>query len=431
MADGRMIVSFVVLIVGIARSIVTGGFFVGDELLGILEALLETGLKGLVDLVTRGLLLVLLFGLEGGLPGCLPLRLGGLDELCLLLVEGVDLVHGGSVDERVLLGLVVETDDVLDVLKLVLDGIGVDDGGEVSASHDGPVERVAALLLGGLVEVAEDAVELLEGGLGEDHETAEMTAGGELQDVEAVDIADVDAHDVAGSLGEVLIIVVVDDEGTLGPDVAGVSVLALTSAHGLGLLDLGELGANTEGLEEFEEFLGLAIGERNVDDERELSNLLDSVASGHDQRGAGRGGESRSDGVSAHRQVAFGVPLPPDLEGSEHAGLTAHVTEGGLARAGGTGAADSGNTSDGAASTPGLGGVFSAGLVEDSVTLSAVLSKLGVHEVDKIVSDGDGHASGQGGITSTLGGAGVGFPHSDGRSRSHNKIIINATIFQL
>jgi hypothetical protein len=76
------------------------------------------------------------------------------------------------------------------------------------------------------------------------------------------------------------------------------------------------------------------------------------------------------------------MPLPPDLQGSEHARFTAHVTKGGLTSTGGTGATDSGNTGDGTSGTPRLGGVFSASLEEDGVTLSAVLGKLGVHELD-------------------------------------------------
>lgn len=421
----------VLIVVGVSRSIVTGFLLGGDDGLGILEAVLETLLKRLVGLVAARLLLVLLFGLESGGSASCPLRLGGLDKLGSLLGEGVDLVHGGGVLERVLLGLVVDADVALDTLQLSLDGVGVDDGGEVGASHDGPVELVAALLGRFLGEVTEDAVELLEGRLGEDEEASEMTARGELEDVQAVDVADIDAVDVTGGEGQAFIIgviIVVDDERALGSNIAGVSVLALASAHGLRLLDLFELGADAELGEELKHLLGLLLVLQTVDDERQLSDLLDSVASGHDQRGAGRGGEGRSDSVSTHGQVALGVPLPPHLEGSEHARLTAHVTKSGLARAGGTGAADSGNTSDGAAGTPGLGRVFHAGPVEDTVTLPAVLSKLGVHEVDKVVSDGNGHASGHRGGRA---GAAVGFPHSDSGSGSHNKIIINATIFQL
>jgi hypothetical protein len=49
------------------------------------------------------------------------------------------------------------------------------------------------------------------------------------------------------------------------------------------------------------------------------------------------------------------VPLSPDLERSEHASLTAHVTESSLTGSVGTGSANSWDSCDGTTSSPGLG----------------------------------------------------------------------------
>lgn len=53
-----------------------------------------------------------------------------------------------------------------------------------------------------------------------------------------------------------------------------------------------------------------------------------------------------------------------------------------------TRATDSGNTSDGASSSPGLSGVLVSLLPEDSVSLSSVLGHVRVAEGYDIISDG-------------------------------------------
>ena len=87
-------------------------------------------------------------------------------------------------------------------------------------------------------------------------------------------------------------------------------------------------------------------------------------------------------------QVDLSVPSSEGLQGGEHSTLSALVTEGTLARSGGTRATDSGNTGDCATGTPRLSGVLHACLPEDSVSLSSVLGHVGVDELDDVVSDG-------------------------------------------
>ena len=100
--------------------------------------------------------------------------------------------------------------------------------------------------------------------------------------------------------------------------------------------------------------------------------------------------------------INFSVPSSPDLEGSEHVTLSAHVSERTLAGSAGSRATDSGNSSHSSSSSPGLCGVLLAGLVVDGVSLSSVLGHVGVHEVNDVLSDGGREDSGQGEGTSNF-----------------------------
>jgi len=97
---------------------------VQDDLVGIFEGLLETGVEGVEAIATHSFLgaaslglLVLEEGSAGGLAGL------GSDNLVgtVGLGEGVELLHHVAVLERVLLGLVMETLDGLDSDELGLD----------------------------------------------------------------------------------------------------------------------------------------------------------------------------------------------------------------------------------------------------------------------------------------------------------------------
>ena len=414
--------SFVVLLGrGVAGNVVTLSLLLSEHILGFLECDLEAILKTGESLGSLSLGLVATGGLSSlGTENLLAVGvslLGSvLDELVGLGSEGVKSRHESLVGERVLLVLAVNVDVVLDVSEDGLNGVRVDDSRDISALHDGSVQSVALLLGGVLVEVTEDLLESGETTLGEDEESTEVTTRGELEDVESVHIADIDTGDVTGSLGDLSIGIIVDDEGTLGHDVSGSSELADTNSGVLVVLDLEELLTGTELGEGIDEILGLGGGVETVDDKGELGDVVDLVATGHHERSASRGGESGSDGVSSHGDVALSVPLSPDLKGSEHTGLSAHVTEGSLTSTGSTGTRNSRNTGDGSTGTPRLGGVLTTSLVEDGVTLSSVLGEHRVNEVDEIVSDGDGKDIGHG---SGLGGSTRGVPDGDGRSSGH------------
>jgi hypothetical protein len=241
------------------------------------------------------------------------------------------------VGERVLLALGASVGvDTLHA-KLALDLIGVDDSGEVGAGHHGSAELEAALGGGSLAVGAEDAVELLEGVLGEDDESTEMTTRGELEEVESADVASVNAGQVAGSLLDERVLITVDDQGTAAEGEATGAHLALTVAELLGAADAGEVTGNTDVVEALEEGGGLLLVER-VNNERELGHIVDLVTASEHKRSASGGSKSGGNSVSLLVGVHLSVPLSPELERGEHASLAALVAEGTLAGTVSTGA---------------------------------------------------------------------------------------------
>ena len=128
--------------------------------------------------------------------------LGSISLLLLLvgasnLVEGVESVHESAVLKRVLLSDVLDNGG-LDLAELGLNLIGVNDSGEVSAVHHVSVENVSTLFNVSSAVVSEDTVEGLEGVLGPDDESAEVTTGGELEEVKSVNVDEVDTWEVSG-----------------------------------------------------------------------------------------------------------------------------------------------------------------------------------------------------------------------------------------
>lgn len=342
-------------------------------------------------------------GLSEGLAGTLlllgvgvGLGLGSLGSLVLsasLLVEGVESVHEDSVGQGVLLGG-VGLDGGLGGAELGLDLVGVDDSSEVSAVHHVSVENVSTLFDVGSSPVSEDGVEGLEGLAGPDDESAEVTAGGELEEVKSVDVDEVDSGEVSGGPLDGLVLLSVDDQGALSEDVSGVSHLALADSNSLGLASLLEVLGGAEVLEGGEESLG-GVDVEGVNNEGELGGTEDSVASGENQGGHGGGSNGSCDGVSSLVGVDLSVPSSVGLQGGEHSTLSALVAEGTLAGSGGTRATNTGDTCDGTTGSPGLSGVHHASLVVDSMSLSSVLVHVGVNELDDIVSDGGGEDGGK------------------------------------
>lgn len=149
----------------------------------------------------------------------------------------------------------------------------------------------------------------------------------------------------------------------------------------LGFSDLLEIFTGSESLKGGKKGFGVWEG-KVIKNKWEFWNTVDSVSSGHDEWSTSRSSEGRSDSMSSLGDVSLSVPFSPDLKWSEHSSLSAHVTEGSLSRSVGTRSRNSWNSCYGSTSSPGFGRVLLTSLVENGVTLSSVLSKVGVDEVN-------------------------------------------------
>jgi hypothetical protein len=87
-------------------------------------------------------------------------------------------------------GLPGGADDGLDLVR-------VDETGKIGVRHDGSGERVLLLEGGALVGSSPEGIELLKGRLGPDDKAAEVTAGSELEEIERLDGAELNAGNVA------------------------------------------------------------------------------------------------------------------------------------------------------------------------------------------------------------------------------------------
>jgi len=381
----------------------------------LLEALFETG----VTLGTSSLLLLASLGsllLKSSGTG----SLASFDSLILGSAGGlgvrVEDLHKSLVLKRVLLAL--GGDVGVDALhaELGLDLVGVNDSGEVSAGHHVSAELESTLLHTSLSVGAEDVVEGLEGVLGEDNKSTNVTTWGELEKIQTGDVARIDTWHVSSGLLNLEVSITVDDERSLAEGEARVSHLALASASVLGGSDTGEVASAAEVVEALKKSGSLLLV-KAVNNERKLGHIVDLVTTGHHEGTASGGSESRGNSVSLLVGVDLSLPLSPDLERSEHATLTAHVTEGTLTGSVSTRARDSWDSSDGTTGTPGFGGVLVTSHPVDGVSLSSVLVHVGVAELNDIISDRGGENGGHGALSSDR--LGVGGIDTDGRTGSH------------
>jgi hypothetical protein len=247
-------------------------------------------------------------------------------EKNLLVAERVLLLHVGALLDGTTLGGAEDR----------LHFSGVDELDNVGLGNRVLGEKEVLLQGRGLGGGTVDLVKSLEGRRGPDDEATEVTTRGELEKVHGEDGASLNTGNVAESGNELLAILagVVDNKGTTALTVAAVSELTLTGTELLGSLDLLEVRACTDGLEEGDGSRGLADGGvakgGRVDDKRDLGNGGDLVTAGHQEGGGRRGSNGRGGSETLLAKVDLLVPLAPDLGGSEHATGTAHVTKGSL-----------------------------------------------------------------------------------------------------
>lgn len=244
------------------------------------------------------------------------LLVGLLLAKTLLLVRSgvrVEAEHDLLVLERVLLldvrtlGDGTATDGAEDALNLR----AVDELVEVGLGHAVLGNEEVTLELRGLGGAAVDGVEGGESVGRPDDETAKVTTRGELEEVEGVDVAALNTGDVAEGSDKLLAVLggLVNDEGTAALDVAAVPQLTLTGAELAGVLDLLDIGGGTDSLEEVDSLGSLlqgTVGEGGAgDDEGNLRDGTDTVATGEEKGSAGRGSDGRNGGETPGRMLVF------------------------------------------------------------------------------------------------------------------------------
>lgn len=137
-----------------------------------------------------------------------------------------------------------------------------------------------------------------------------MTTRSQLQQVQGVHGGSLNTSQVAETLDELLAIDlrVVDNEGTTALTMAATTELALAGTELLGALDLLEIGAGTNGLEETESSgspgEGGTVEGSGVDNERDLGNGHDLVTASEEEGGDGGGSQGRGSSETPRQKLA-------------------------------------------------------------------------------------------------------------------------------
>lgn len=315
-----------VLLSGLLGNLGDVSLHVSNPLAGVSSPLLADSLvlstAFLSDLLLSGLT-SLLVDSAGSFPNESGVRVEGVKGLCVGQgVRGLPLV-----EDSVFSG----------VSDGALNFVGVDDAGDVRVG-DLVGRKSPALLLGAsLLVSSEDVVKLLEGAFGPDDESSDVSSGGELKEVQSADVGDLNSGDVSKGLDQGDVGTAVDDQRSSSASVSSVSELSAASSDLDGINDLLDISPSSSILEEsdglsgaFDLFSGVS------DNEGEFGDSVNSVSSGLDKREDSGGSQGGGDSVSLLLEVASSVPSSPDSDGGKHSSLSAHVSEGTLAIAGGT-----------------------------------------------------------------------------------------------
>ena len=215
-------------------------------------------------------------------------------EQDLLVDERVLLLHAGALGAGRALG---RADHALDLGA-------VNQSADVGLLDEGGGQEEVLLERGWDGGAAVDVVEGGECGRGPDHESAEVTTGSELQEVEREDGRCLDTSQVAERAHDLSAVDlgVVHNQGAAALAVAAATQLTLTSAELARVLNLIEVWRGAHRLQE----AGCGSGARDggagehlgVDDQGNLGDVGDLVATGQEESGDGRGGKGR-DGSEA------------------------------------------------------------------------------------------------------------------------------------
>lgn len=264
----------------------------------------------------------------------------------------IQLDHGSEVVEWVLvLGEALSLEDLFSERRL--DFIRVDDSSEIWVGNDGSWEDVVRLDLRSGFVASEDGVELLEGILGPDDESSQMTSWGELQEIESVNRGGFNSWKISEGLGDGGFIVV-NNEWSSSLSVSSVSHFSLSSSDVVRSLSLFNISVGSQSFQESNSLGGLvnSVDGLVVNNQRNFWNSFDSVSSGQNQRRNSSSSDGGSYSVSLFSGVDLSVPSSPGLSWSEHSSSSAHVSKSSLASSVSTSSRYTGNTSNSSSSTP-------------------------------------------------------------------------------
>jgi len=308
--------------------------------------------------------------------GALHLGIGVEPDEVAKVLEGIPLEGGGP------LSLFLGSEMRLDFLR-------VDQTIQIGVGESNSGKSESDLELRTLLVCSVDRVELLKSALSPDDKSSKMTSGSELEEVQSVNGAELDTGNVTEGSQE-LAFFIVDDQGTTTFDISPVPHLSATRTDFLRVNNSLDIGVSVEGLQDGNGALCLLDAGNGFigDDEGDFGDLIDSMTAGEDQGRRRGGGECRNEGITPLVLVDSSMPLSVGLGGAEHATTSTHVSEGSLTSSMGTTSRNSGNTGDGATSTPRFGRGLHAGPFRDGVWLSLVAGNVAVDVTNDVQANG-------------------------------------------
>jgi len=228
-----------------------------SDCVGVIDALVNTVDPFLGSSLSSFTFSLLFLGKTGrdtssGFKGILSLLSVFFVSLLFLGTNSVGVrvksLTGGVVGKWVLLSGGVEVEVSLLGSYNTLDFVRVDDLSDVWVGKERSLEVVSDLSLGGNSVGTEDLVEGLEGGLGPDDESTDLSSRSELSKVKSVDVADFNTRKVSNGLGELLALTAVYEKRTFSKLVVLSSHLLFSGSLGLAVDDSGNISVDTNSL---------------------------------------------------------------------------------------------------------------------------------------------------------------------------------------
>lgn len=224
--------------------------------------------------------------------------------------------------------------------------------------------------------------------MGPDNESAELSTGRELEEVESVDIDDFDSGDISEGFDQLGVLVEVDNQRALSDSVSLASEFAVASSDASAVNNFLDVLECSDSLEEGNCISSFFVGLNPVlDNKRDLRHVVDSVSSGEHQWNDATGSDGGGCSVSLLLDVHSPVPSSPGSKGCEHATLSAHVAESTLSAPVRTTSSNSGNTSHGSTGSPRGCTMLHTGVHIHTMSLSSVSCDILVYETNNVRSD--------------------------------------------